>query len=135
MGTPEVPMQRVEPWALAVVLLMSCGDDEKDKSPAQQCHDLVNTFCDRVRHCAVQEDIPFEPDYTPAELEADCKDAVLEELPCDDADEVDDSYSECHSDLKTFSCEESNDALLGDPPVFASPPESCKESILFVKDE
>jgi hypothetical protein len=128
-------MRRVELWALAGLLLTACGDDEDErKSAVQKCNDLINTFCGRVRSCAVEDDI-LEEDYAPAELEADCREAVSDALPqkCDEADDVGDNYSECLSDVKTFSCEESNDSLLNDM-AFAGPPPSCMMSILYITD-
>jgi hypothetical protein len=128
-------MRRLELWALAGLLLTACGDDEEGKSAPQKCHDLINTFCDRVTHCAVEGDI-LDEDYAPSELEADCREAVGEALPhpCEEADDVSDDYSECLADVKVFSCEESNDSLLNDD-AFAGPPPSCMMSILFVVDE
>jgi hypothetical protein len=125
-------MSRIGVWALAGLLLVACGDDDDGKSPKQQCEDLINTFCDRATSCAVDADI-LEESYSPAELKVDCREAIDAELGCDDADEIGDNYSECLSDLRTFSCDLSNEALLQDMPSFAAPPTSCDGAILFIR--
>lgn len=122
-------MRRMGLWALAGLLATACGDDE-DKSPVQKCKDLINTFCDRATSCAVEDDI-LDEDYPASELKADCKETIGAALNCDEADDVGDNYSECLSDLKTFSCETSNDSLVNDD-AFADPPPSCDDAVLFI---
>lgn len=126
-------MQRFGLWALAALLLTACGDDDDGKSPVQKCKDLIDTFCERVTSCAVEDDL-LDPSYPAGELKTDCREALSDELDCDEAVDVGDNYSECLADLQTFSCEESNSALLDDPPSFAEPPDSCGEQILFPAD-
>lgn len=123
-------MRRIGLWAFAGLLATACGDDDGDKSPVQKCKDLINTFCDRATSCAVEDDI-LDADYPPAELKADCRETIGDELNCEEADDVGDNYATCLSDLETFSCEMSNDSLVNDD-AFAPPPASCDDAILFI---
>jgi len=147
-------MRRIGGWALAGLLLTACGDDGKKstadacedmtgtdrttcereearKDAVAKCNNLINTFCDRVTSCAEDDDLLDDASYSAAELKMDCSETIGDALRCDTAVDVGDGYDDCLADAKTFSCEESNDALLSDNPSVAGPPDSCKQQILF----
>ena len=118
-------------WAAALLWAAACGDEEKGESAPERCQKLINSFCDRATQCAVDDDI-LSSDYPASELKSDCKDVIGDVLPCDDADSIDDGYVQCLSDVKNFSCDTSNAALLDDM-AFASPPASCDDVIVFIR--
>ena len=116
-------MRTFSGWLAMIVAFLftySCGDNS-GPSAQDKCEMLLDTACDRIEECAKQ--LSGEP--APAGFHKMCIDVQKTEVDCARATSVDQSYDECVSEIRTFSC---NVFLTADPMgnIEANLPISCE---------
>lgn len=106
--------RRARAAGLAVTLLCGCGYDDpvQMQSPADQCLNFVDTYCNKEATC--------RPPSDRSRTIKDCSFSFEVYFPCDDVVAVHGSLEGCSVDIVSFDCKDY------DPESGMPTPDSCK---------